>query len=203
MQESNMGTVSCGNNFCNNDAARVDSICGSLISPPDEKCDFINYASPKSVASLRLLFSLPNVPEKVMEQLQEDEEIYIDLSGLKSIKDSDAFFQHNYSAEVGEFLNSYLSSLLMSWGLTFGIPSELIPDPNQSEGPKFDSLVITLEEDEIQVALDIQMYLQSHQDDMLHWYPNHLKNTLMDDEDFVWVHEGNQITLNNVEVNYP
>jgi hypothetical protein len=63
--------------------------------------------------------------------------------------------------------------------------------------------VITLEEDEIQVVLDIQMYLQSHQDDMLHWYPNHLKNTLMDEEDFVWVHEGIPITLNNVEVNYP
>ena len=95
MQESNMGTIPCGNKYCDNDAARVDAVCGSLISPPEEKCDYVNYASPKSVASLRLLFSLPNVPEKVMEQLQEDEEIYIDLIGLKSIKDLDAFFQQN------------------------------------------------------------------------------------------------------------
>ena len=118
MQESNIGTVPCGNKFCNNDAARVDAICGSLISPPDEKCDYINYASPKSVASLRLLFSLPNVPENVMEQLQEDEEIYIDLSGLKSIKDSDVFFQQNYSSDFGEIVSKYLSSLLLSWGST-------------------------------------------------------------------------------------
>jgi TPR repeat protein len=200
-------TVRCGNEDCDNKSARADAICENPIWSSEDgewrECDYVNYVASKSVYSLRLKFLLPSVSDEVLEQLQEDQEIYIDLNGLNSINDSDAFFQHNYSAEFGEFVNSYLSSLLMSWGLTFGIPSELIPDPNQSEGPKFDSLVITLEEDEIQVALEIQMYLQSHQDDMLHWYPNHLKNTLMDDEDFVWVHEGNQITLNNVEVKYP
>jgi tetratricopeptide (TPR) repeat protein len=200
-------TVRCGNEDCDNKSARADAICENPIWSSEDgewrECDYVNYAASKSVYSLRLKFLLPSVSDEVLEQLQEDQEIYIDLNGLNSINDSDAFFQHNYSAEFGEFVNSYLSSLLMSWGLTFGIPSELIPDPNQSEGPKFDSLVITLEEDEIQVALEIQMYLQSHQDEMLQWYPNHLKNILMDEEDFVWVHEGIPITLNNVEVNYP
>jgi hypothetical protein len=200
MQESNMGTVSCGNNFCNNDAARVDSICGSLISPPDEKCDFINYASPKSVASLRLLFSLPNVPEKVMEQLQEDEEIYIDLSGLKSIKDSDAFFQQNYSSDFGEIVSKYLSSLLLSWGSTFGASSNLVPDSSQSEAPKLQSFVVTLEGEEIQVAIEVEMYLQSHQHDMLEWYAKTLAESLIDEEDLVWVHEGTQIVLTDIEV---
>lgn len=200
-------TVRCGNEDCDNKSARADAICENPIWSSEDgewrECDYVNYAASKSVYSLRLKFLLPSVSDEVLEQLQEDQEIYIDLNGLNSINDSDAFFQHNYSAEFGEFVNSYLSSLLMSWGLTFGIPSELIPDPNQSEGPKFDSLVITLEEDEIQVALEMQMYLQSHQDDMLQWYPNYLKNILMDEEDFVWVHEGIPITLNNVEVNYP
>jgi hypothetical protein len=200
MQESNMGTVSCGNNFCNNDAARVDSICGSLISPPDEKCDFINYASPKSVASLRLLFSLPNVPEKVMEQLQEDEEIYIDLSGLKSIKDSDAFFQQNYSSDFGEVVSKYLSSLLLSWGSTFGSSSDLVPDSSQSEAPKLQSFVVTLEGEEIQVAIEVEMYLQSHQHDMLEWYAKTLAESLIDEEDLVWAHEGTQIVLTDIEV---
>ena len=200
MQESNMGTVSCGNKFCNNDAARVDAICGSLIFPPDEKCDYINYASPKSIASLRLLFSLPNVPEKVMEQLQEDEEIYIDLSELKSIKDSDAFFQQNYSSDFGEIVSKYLSSLMLSWGSTFGGSSDLVPDSSQSEAPKLQSFVMTLEGDEIQVAIEVEMYLQSHQHGMLEWYAKTLSESLIDEEDLVWVHEGTQIVLTDIEV---
>ena len=136
----------------------------------------------------------------MLEQLQEDEEIYIDLNGLKSITDSDAFFQHVYSEDFGESVSRDLSSLLQSWGLTFGIPSDLIPNPNQSEGPKFDSLVMTLEGDAIQVALEIQMFMQSHQHDMLAWYPESLAETLVDEEDLMWIHEGIQITLDNVEV---
>jgi hypothetical protein len=194
-------TVPCGNKYCDNDAARVDAICGNLILSPDDKCDYVNYAASKRVASLCLIFLLPSVSDEVLEQLQEDEEIYINLNGLNSINDSDAFFQHHYSEEFGESVSRYLSSLLQSWGLTFGIQSELIPDPNQSEGPKFDSLVITFEGDEIQVALEIQMYLQSHQHDMLEWYAKTLAESLMDEEDFIWVHEGTQITLDNVEVN--
>jgi len=200
MQESNMGTIPCGNKYCDNDAARVDAVCGSLISPPEEKCDYVNYASPKSVASLRLLFSLPNVPEKVMEQLQEDEEIYIDLIGLKSIKDLDAFFQQNYSSDFGEIVSNYLSSLLLSWGTTFGVSSDLVPDSSQSEGPRFQSFVVTLQDDEIQVAIEIEMYLQSHQYDMLEWYAKTLAESLMDEEDLVWVHEGTQIILADIEV---
>lgn len=192
-------TVPCGNRYCDNEAARVDAICGNLISSPDEKCDYLNYASPKSVASLGLKFLLPSVSDEVLEQLQEDEEIYLNLNGLNSINDSDAFFKHNYSEEFGEFISSYLSSLLLSWGLTFGIQSELIPDPNESEGPKFDSLVITLEEDEIQVALEIQMFLQSHQHDMLEWYAKTLAESLMDEDDLVWIHEGRRMTLVDVE----
>lgn len=193
-------TVPCGNKYCDSEVARVDAICGNLILSPDDKCDYVNYAASKSVASLRLIFLLPSVSDEVLEQLQEDEEIYINLNGLNSINDSDAFFQHIYSEEFGESVSRYLSSLLQSWGLTFGIQSELIPDPNQSEGPKFDSLVITFERDEIQVALEIQMYLQSHQHDMLEWYAKTLAESLMDEEDFIWVHEGTQITLDNVEV---
>jgi hypothetical protein len=195
-----MTTVPCGNRYCDNPAARVDAICGNLISSPDEKCDYINYASPKNVASLGLTFLLPSVSDELLELLQVDEEIYINLYGLNSINDSDAFFQQNYSEEFGEFISSYLSSLLLSWGLTFGIQSELVPDPNQSEGPKFDSMVITLEKDEIRVALEIQIFLQSHQHDMLEWYPESLAETLMDEEDLIWSHEGTQINLVNVEV---
>jgi len=193
-------TVRCGNKYCENESARVDSICGNVILSSDEKCDYVNYAASKSVASLRLIFQLPSVSDEVLEQLQEDDEIYINLNGLNSIDDSDAFFQHVYSEEYGESVSRFLSNLLQSWGLTFGIQSELIPDPNQSEGPKFDSLVITFEGDEIQVALEIQVYLQSHQHDMLEWYAQTLAESLMGEEDLIWSHEGTQITLVNVEV---
>jgi hypothetical protein len=194
-------TVRCGNKYCENESAKVDAICGNLISSPDEKCDYVNYSASKSVTTLRLIFLLPSVSDDVLEQLQEDGEIYIDLNGLKSITDSDAFFQHVYSEDFGESVSRDLSSLLQSWGSTFGIPSDLIPDPNQSEGPKFDSLVMTLEGDAIQVALEIQMFMQSHQHDMLEWYPKTLAESLMDEEDLVWIHEGAQITLTDIEVN--
>ncbi len=196
-----MTTVRCGNQYCDNESARVDEICGKFISSADENCDYMNYSSPKSVASLDLIYVLSNVPEKVMEQLQEDEEIYLDLSGLKSINDSDVFFQQNYSSDFGVMVSNHLSSLLLSWGATLGVPSELIPDSSQSEGPKFKSFVVTLEGDEIHAAIGIEMYLQSHQHDMLEWYAKTLAESLMDEEDFIWVHEGTQITLDNVEVN--
>jgi hypothetical protein len=193
-------TVRCGNKYCENESAKVDAICGNLISSPDEKCDYVNYSASKSVTTLRLIFLLPSVSDDVLEQLQEDGEIYIDLNGLKSVTDSDAFFKHAYSEDLGESVSKDLSSLLQSWGSTFGTQSELIPDPNQDEGPKFDSLVLTLEDDEIQVALEIQMYLKSYQYDMLGWYAKTLAESLMDEDDLVWMHEGTQISLLNVEV---
>jgi hypothetical protein len=60
---------------------------------------------------------------------------------------------------------------------------------------------MTLEGDAIQVALEIQMFMQSHQHDMLGWYPKTLAESLMDEEDLVWIHEGAQITLTDIEVN--
>lgn len=194
-----MNHVPCGNKYCSNKVAIVGEICGNVISSAEDKCDYVNYATSKSVAQLRLVFQLPKVSDKVMEQLQEDEEIYIDLNGLKSVTDSDAFFQHVYSEEFGESVSRDISSLLQSWGSTFGTQSELIPDPNQDEGPKFDSLVLTLDDDEIQVALEIQMYLKSYQYDMLEWYGKTLAESLMDEDDLVWMHEGTQITLSEVE----
>jgi hypothetical protein len=195
-----MNHIPCGNKYCSNNFAVAGEICGNVISSPEDKCDYVNYATSKSVAHLRLVFQLPGVSDEVMEQLQEDEEIYIDLNGLKSVTDSDAFFKHAYSEDLGESVSKDLSSLLQSWGSTFGTQSELIPDPNQDEGPKFDSLVLTLEDDEIQVAIEIQMYLKSYQYDMLGWYAKTLAESLMDEDDLVWMHEGTQISLLNVEV---
>lgn len=193
-------TVKCGNQSCGNEAAIVHEICGSpLISYPDEKCDYLNYASLEHVASLQLIFLLPSIPNQVMEQLQEDQEIYIDLNGLKSINNSDSFFRQNYSSDFGQLVSSYLCSLLLSWVSTFGIPSKIVPDPNQSDRPKFDSFVITLEGDKIQVAIEVKMYLQSHQYDMLEWYAKKLAKDLMDQDDLVWVHEGDSITLSDVD----
>lgn len=194
-------TVRCGNQNCGNDAAIVDEICGSpFISYPDEKCDYFNRVSPEHVASLRLIFLLPSIPNQVMEQLQEHQEIYIDLNGLKSINDSDAFFRHNYSSDFGELVSSYLCSLLLSWVSTFGIPSELAPDPNQGgESPKLDSFVMTLEGDEIQVAIEIKLYLQSNPHGMLAWYTKTLAENLMNQDNLVWVHDGNRITLSDVD----
>ena len=76
-------TVPCGNRYCDNPAASIDAICGNLISSPDEKCDYLNYASPKSVASLGLTFLLPSVSDEMLKQLQEDEERYINLNGCR------------------------------------------------------------------------------------------------------------------------
>jgi hypothetical protein len=45
------------------------------------------------------------------------------------------------------------------------------------------------------------MFMQSHQHDMLEWYPKTLAESLMDEEDLVWIHEGAQITLTDIEVN--
>jgi hypothetical protein len=194
-----MNHVPCGNKYCSNKVAIVGEICGNIISSPEDKCDYVNYATSKNVAHLSLVFQLPKVSDEVMELLQEDEEIYIDLKRLKSVTDSDAFFQHVYSEELGESVSKDISSLLQSWGSTFGTQSELIPDPNQDEGPKFDSLILTLEDDEIQVALEIQMYLKSYQYDMLGWYAKTLAESLMDEDDLIWMHEGTQITLSEVE----
>jgi hypothetical protein len=35
---------------------------------------------------------------------------------------------------------------------------------------------------------------------MLEWYAKTLAESLMDEEDFIWVHEGMQVTLTDIEI---
>jgi hypothetical protein len=195
-----MITVRCGNEYCANAVAIVGEICGSVISSPEEKCDYLNYSEPRCVSILRLIFILPQVPESVNEILVEDEEIYIDLSGLKTIKDSKTFFQQNLSPEYGEFVCQYFANLLLSWGNSFGITSNLNPDPSDSEPAKFGWLGITLEGDEVRMGIEIQLYMRSYQYDMLAWHSKTLAEDLMNKDDLVWMHDGSQITLSDVEI---
>lgn len=202
MQESNVEakTVACGNKYCDNPAAKVDQVCGNPFSESDPDCDYLNYEAPKSVCSLNLIYLLPHLPDELEHQLLEFEEINVDLNGLRSTKDATKFLRQ--SPEVDDYGNpmiDYLASLLISWGTTFGIASELNPDSNDNEGPKFACIELTPQGDEIQVAISVDMYLQSHQYDMLEWYANTLAESLMDEEDLVWVHEGHRITLSDVE----
>lgn len=201
MQNSKSITVSCGNKYCDNKEARVDQVCGNSISQSDPDCDYINYEIAKPVYSLSLIFLLPDVPGKMEEQISEFEEINVDLKGLKSAKEAVAFLRQSPEAEdYGKPMCDYLASLLISWGSTFGIQSELNPEPNEIEGPKFWSIELIPEDDEIQVTILIEMYLQSHQHDMLEWYGSSLAETLMAEEDLVWIHMGHRIILKDVEV---
>jgi hypothetical protein len=59
---------------------------------------------------------------------------------------------------------------------------------------------LTLDGGTIQVALEIQMYLKSYQYDVLEWSAKTLAESLMDEEDLIWIHEGSQISILNVEV---
>lgn len=196
-----MITLKCGNKYCSNQVAIVGEICGNVISSPEDKCDYVNYSSPKSLYCLKLNYVLPNFPDELKQQVLDDEEINVDLTGLVSIKDAEMFL--NQSPEIDDYGNhmiDYLASLLVSWGMTFGIPSELNPDPFDDEGPKFACIELTSEEDEIRVAITLEIYSKSHQIDMLEWYPESLADSLMDEEDLMWVHEGRQITLSDVEI---
>jgi len=197
-----MNHIHCGNKYCSNQVAIVGEVCGNVISSPEDKCDYVNYSSPKSLFLLKLIYVLSNVPDNLKQQVLDDEEINVDLTGMLSIKDAEMFLSQ--SPEIDDYRNhmiDYLASLLVSWGTTFGIPSELNPDPFDDEGPKFACIELTSEEDEIHVAITLEMYSKSHQIDMLEWYPESLAESLMDEEDLIWVHEGNQIALQGVEVN--
>jgi hypothetical protein len=197
MQKSQ--TVPCGNKYCDNQEAKVDGVCGKFVTATDENCDYINYVSPKCLYSLDLVFLSRHVPDKLKEQILEFEEIIVDLRGLKSIKDATAFLlEAPETEEYGESMSNFIATLLMSWGTTFGPPSDLNPDPNEIDGPKFSSIELTLQGDELRLALVIEMHLSSHQFDMLEWYPDSLAESLMDEEDFVWTHEGHRIVLNEV-----
>jgi hypothetical protein len=195
-----MITVRCGNKYCANEVARVGEICGNVISSPEDKCDHVNYSIPKCVSILRLIFNLPQVPDVVKEQLLANEEICIDLADLKTVHDSETFFQQNLSSEYEEFVCRYLANLLLSWGNSFGTTSSLNPDPSDSEPTKFGEFDMTLEGDVIKVGIEIELYMRSYQHDMLAWYSKTLAEDLMNKDDLVWMHDGSQITLSDVEI---
>ena len=196
---SSSQNVNCGNKSCDNKSASVDVICGKLISSTDEKCDYMNYSVAKHIYSLALEF-VWSAPEDLKAEMIELEEVSVDLSEFNSEKDLTEYVLDTCGSEYGDLVDGYVSALLVSWRKTFGIQSELNPNFSMDEGPRFGSLELTLDGDDLHISIVIAMYLKSHQHDMLEWYPESLAETLVDEEDLMWIHEGIQITLDNVEV---
>ena len=196
---SSSKSVNCGNKSCDNKFASVDVICGKLNSSTDEKCDYMNYSVAKHIYSLALEF-VWSAPEDLKTEMIELEEVSVDLSEFNSEKDLTEYVLDTCGSEYGDLVDGYVSALLVSWRKTFGIQSELNPNFSMDEGPRFGSLELTLDGDDLHISIVIAMYLKSHQHDMLEWYPESLAETLVDEEDLMWIHEGIQITLDNVEV---
>ena len=196
---SSSKSVNCGNKSCDNKSASVDVICGKLNSSTDEKCDYMNYSVAKHIYSLALEF-VWSAPEDLKTEMIELEEVSVDLSEFNSERDLTEYVLDTCGSEYGDLVDGYVSALLVSWRKTFGIQSELNPNFSLDEGPRFGSFELTLDGDDLHISIVIAMYLKSHQHDMLEWYPESLAETLVDEEDFMWIHEGIQITLDNVEV---
>lgn len=191
--------TACGNKYCDNKSAKVDEICGKFISSTDENCDYINYLVARPAYSLALEF-VWSAPEDLKAEMIELEEVIVDLSEFDSERDLTEYVLDTCGSEYGDLVEGYVSSLLISWRKTFGVQSELNPNFNVDEGPRFGSFELTLDGDDLHISIVIIMKLKSHQNDMLEWYPESLAETLMDEEDLIWSHEGTQITLVNVEV---
>ena len=196
---SSSKNANCGNKSCDNKSASVDVICGKLISSTDEKCDYMNYSVAKHIYSLALEF-VWSAPEDLKAEMIELEEVSVDLSEFNSERDLTEYVLDTCGSEYGDLVDGYVSALLVSWRKTFGIQSELNPNFSLDEGPRFGSFELTLDGDDLHISIVIAMYLKSHQHDMLEWYPESLAETLVDEEDLMWIHEGIQITLDNVEV---
>ena len=196
---SSSKSVNCGNKSCDNKSASVDVICGKLNSSTDEKCDYMNYSVAKHIYSLALEF-VWSAPEDLKTEMIELEEVSVDLSEFNSERDLTEYVLDTCGSEYGDLVDGYVSALLVSWRKTFGIQSELNPSFSSDEGPRFGSFELTLDGDDLHISIVIAMYLKSHQHDMLEWYPESLAETLVDEEDLMWIHEGIQITLDNVEV---
>ena len=194
-----MTQVKCGNRYCDNKSAKVDEICGKFISSTDENCDYLNYSVTRPVYSLTLEF-VWSAPEDLKAEMLQFEEVIVDLSEFDSENDLTEYVLDSCGSEYGDLVDGYVSSLLVSWRKTFGIQSELNPNFNVDEGPRFGSLALTLDGDNLHISIVIIMFLKSHQIDMLEWYPESLAETLMDEEDLIWSHEGTNITLVSVEV---
>lgn len=192
-------TVPCGNRYCNNKTARVDAICGKFISSTEDNCEYLNYSTSKPIYSLILEFSTSDLPEDFMSEMKVLEEVVVDLTELGAKTELSEFVMKSCVSEYGESMSAHLVALLASWRNTFGVAFDLNPDPQFEEGPRFVSFELTLDGNDLQIAIVIAMYLKSHQFDMLEWYPESLAQTLVDEEDLMWIHEGVQITLNNVE----
>ena len=195
---SSSKSVNCGNKSCDNKSASVDVICGKLNSSTDEKCDYMNYSVAKHIYSLALEF-VWSAPEDLKTEMIELEEVSVDLSEFNSERDLTEYVLDTCGSEYGDLVDGYVSALLVSWRKTFGIQSELNPNFSLDEGPRFGSFELTLDGDDLHISIVIAMYLKSHQHDMLEWYPESLAETLVDEEDLMWIHEGIQITLDNVE----
>jgi hypothetical protein len=191
--------VACGNRYCENKVAPVDEVCGKFISSADEKCDYLNYSIAKPMYSLVLEFEWSAPPEDLKAEMIEQEEVIVDLSDIDSERDLTEYVLDSCGSEYGDIVEEYVSSMLVSWRSTFGIQSQLNPNLNLDEGPRFGSFELTLDGDDLHVAIEITMYLKSHQNDMLEWYPKSLAESLMDEDDLMWVHEGHRITLSDVE----
>lgn len=191
--------AACGNKYCDNKSAKVDEICGKFISSTDENCDYLNYSVARPVYSLALEF-LWSAPEDLKAEMIDLEEVIVDLSEFDSERDLTEYVLDSCGSEYGDLVDGYVSSLLISWRNTFGIQSELNPNFNLDEGPRFGSFELTLEGDKLHISVVIVIYLKSHQNDMLEWYPESFAETLMDEEDLIWSHEGTHINLVNVEV---
>jgi hypothetical protein len=202
MQEvsKELKTVACGNPYCDNKVAPANEVCRNFISTADEKCDYLNYSIAKPMYSLVLEYEWSAPPEDLKVEVIELEEVIVDLSDIDSERDLTEYVLDTCGSDYGDLVDGYVSSMLLSWRSTFGIQSELNPNLNLNEGPRFGSFELTLDDDVLQVAIVITMYLKSHQHDMLEWYPKSLAESLMDEDDLVWVHEGHRITLSAVEI---
>lgn len=195
-----MKSVLCGNQYCDNEIAVVDKICGKFSTALDGNCDYINYAIPKAVYSIFLTFEFKSCPQSIANVLSDEEQVLIDLNNSELVFGSWDHLDIACTPLYGQAMSNFVFSMIQSWLATFGKESELAPESSKVEGPKFQSVQLNLLGNKLQVDFQIGMFLQSHQSDMLDWYPESLVDSLIE-ESHVWTHEGVNIKLLSAETN--
>jgi len=161
--------MKCRNPECTNEFATSDSICGATIGSGDDKiiCDYINFENHKKICNFDILFSLSSgTVLEVNAGLQNENEGYFD-----------EIFWNSGIRESADFENPSFMKLANAISQSILLCGKLNSDPY-----RLARAYLEPGESELELHINLELYLLSMPYDWVEYGPEALANDLQNEE---------------------